>query len=167
MSIESLHFEPKLVVSTLEDDSDYAAFLATGGADVRFLPELHGHNGPLGLASDAGDFAKWLKQEHSSVSAEFPASAPKVVLRSGDVWLPLVYLASDTSLQIFLNIAANYLYDKAKGALKSDQPRIHLSVVYQDKTLGKTKKFEFAGDAEALGRAIKRFDLNNFFDDAP
>jgi hypothetical protein len=62
-------------------------------------------------------------------------------------------------------MAASYLYDKAKGALKNEQPRLHMRAIYEDKQSGKTKKFEFSGDADALAKAIKKFDLNNFFDE--
>lgn len=155
------------MVATLEDDSEYQAFLAQKEQGLRFVPEPHSPDSSPSLASDAGDFAKWIRQHEPSIPISVPTDTPKLLLRSADVWLPLVYLAGDTSVQVFLNMAASYLYDKAKGALKGDQPRIHMRAVYQDKQAGKTKKFEFSGDAEALARAIKKFDPNNFFDDAP
>jgi hypothetical protein len=165
MPIEQLRFKPKLLVSTLEDDSEYQAFVSEGGQGLRFVPDARSPGDPATLTSDFGDFAKWVRQQSPSLRISVPADAPKLVLRSADVWLPLVYLASDTSLQLFLNMAASYLYDKAKGALKNDQARIHMSAIYHDKQAGKTKKFEFSGDADALAKAIKKFDLNNFFDD--
>lgn len=75
-------------------------------------------------------------------------------------------LAADTSVQLFLNMAASYLYDQAKGLLKNEKARINLSVIYQDEPAGITKKFEFSGDGEALSKVIKRFDLNKFLDES-
>ncbi len=167
MPIDHLQFKPTLVVAALEDDSEYQAFLSQEGRGLRFVPEPYSPHSPPSLASDFGDFTKWIRQHEPSISISVPADTPKLLLRNADVWLPLVYLASDTSVQVFLNMAANYLYDRAKGALKGDQPRVHIRAVYQDKQAGKTKKFEFSGDAAALARAIKKFDLNNFFDDTP
>lgn len=167
MPVDHLQFKPTLTVSTLEDDTDYQAFLSQEGQGLRFVPEPYGTDRPPSVASDFGDFAKWIRQQEPSIPVSVPTDAPKLLLRNADVWLPLVYLASDTSVQVFLNMAASYLYDKAKGSLKNDRPRVHMRAVYQDKQTGKTKKFEFSGDSEALTKAIKRFDLNNFFDDTP
>ena len=161
-----LEFKPKLAVTALDDDRDYQAFLSEAESGISFVPEVYQSTGAPSLAHDFGDFAKWVREKDPSIPVSIPANIPKLLRRNADVWLPLVYLASDTSVQVFLNMAANYLYDKAKGALKGDKPRIQLRVVYQDKTAGKTKRLEFSGDAEALGKAIGRFDVNNFFDDA-
>ena len=68
-------------------------------------------------------------------------------------------------MQVFLNMVASYLYDKSKGNLSSDRPIVHLAVMYQNKRDGVTKKFEFSGDSESLSKAVKRFDLDNFFDE--
>ncbi len=165
--MDHLEFKSKLAVSTLDDDHEYKAFLLAAAGGLGFVPEPYQSVSAPSLAHDFGDFAKWLRGKDPSVPISIPANVPKLVRRNADIWLPLVYLASDTSVQVFLNIAANYLYDKAKGLLKSDKARIQLCAVYQDKTTGKTKRLEFSGDAEALRKAIGRFDLNNFFDDAP
>lgn len=167
MTIDLLQFKPEFAVSTLEDDSDYQSFLTGDGQGLCFVPEPYGNNTQLSLASDSGDFAKWIRQHDPLIPISLPTNTPKVVLRNADVWLPLIYLASDTSVQVFLNMAASYLYDKAKGALKNENPRIHMRAIYQDKRGGKTKKFEFSGDAEALTKVIKKFDPNNFFDESP
>lgn len=166
MSVDHLKFTPSLTVSSLEDDAEYKTFLLDGQG-LRFVPEPYRPDTPPSLASDFGDFAKWIRQHNPALPISIPSATPKVILRSADVWLPLVYLAGDTSVQIFLNMAASYLYEKAKGSLKSEQPRVHMSAVYQDRQSGKTKKFEFSGDADALAKAIKKFDLNNFFDETP
>jgi len=148
------------------EDAAFDEFLGSTNSGVRLVAEPFGDS-TSSLKADAGDFAKWMRSERPELSVSLPESTPKIVLHGADVWLPLIYLAGDTSMQVFLNMAASYLYDKAKGALKSDKPRVHMSVMYQDKRLGRTKKFEFSGDQEALARAIKRFDLDNFFNDGP
>lgn len=131
------------------------------------MPEPHSADDPPSLSSDFGDFAKWVQLQDPSIPLSIPDNTPKLLLRNADIWLPLVYLASDTSVQVLLNMASSYLYDKAKGALRHEKPRVHMRAVYQDKQAGRTKKFEFSGDAEDLAKAIKKFDLNNFFDDTP
>lgn len=160
---EHFKFTPVLAVHSLEDEAFRKYFESTKNG-VCFVPESYG-DAATSLKADSGDFAKWLRSQRPELHIVVPESVPKIVLHGADVWLPLVYLAGDTSMQVFLNMAASYLYDKAKGALKTDQPRVHMAVVYQDKKQGKTKKFEFSGDQESLARAIKRFDLDNFFND--
>jgi hypothetical protein len=117
------------------------------------------------LKADGVDFAKWIKQTRPDFPITLPTSASKVALHSADVWLPLIYLAGDTSISVFLNMVSSYLYDKIKGKLLSDHPKVHMSVMYQNKRDGTTKRFEFSGDSDSLSKAVKRFDLNNYFDE--
>ncbi len=79
--------------------------------------------------------------------------------------MPLVFLASDITLPIYLNIVANYLYEKMKGALKGEKSRVHLSAMYKNTSDGITKKFEFEGDVDALQKAITKFNLNKYLED--
>jgi len=137
-------------------------FLAGNPSGIALMPQTMPHSGVSGLKADFGDFAKWIRENHPSVRVTVPVDAPRILLRGADIWLPLVYLATDASAQVFLNMVANYLYDRSKGLLKNDQPRIHFTVEYEDRTAGITKRLEFSGDAESLGKITKRFDPNNF-----
>lgn len=165
MPIDHLRSEPFFKVTSLEDDADYKAFLSRNGRGIQFVPEPTTDSEILTLHSDFGDFTKWARQHAPTIPISAPGNTPKLVLRNADLWLPLAFLG-DASVQVFLNLAASYLYERAKGALKNDQPRIHMRAIYSDGT-GTTKKFEFSGDGETLAKAIKRFDLNNFFDESP
>lgn len=164
---DPLKFKPALAVHPFEPDSACHAFADSTRAGLRFIAETQYGVSAASLKADFGDFAKWIRLQQPDLVIQIPEGTPKIALHGADVWLPLIQLAADTSMQIFLNMAASYLYDRAKGALKTDTPRVHMSVIYQDKKQGKTKKFEFSGDHEALTKAIKRFDLDNFFRDNP
>ena len=164
---DPLKFKPVLAVHPFEPDSECQAFVDSTRVGLRFIAEAQYGGSPASLKADFGDFAKWIRLHQSDLIIQIPKGTPKIALHGADVWLPLIQLATDTSMQIFLNMAASYLYDRAKGALKTDTPRVHMSVIYLDKKQGKTKKFEFSGDNEALAKAIKRFDLDNFFRDSP
>ncbi len=157
------HFEDKTAVSVSDvtDDIEYRRFAEESAKGIRLIPN---HTGSL--EADYGDFVKWLRAEQPTFSVDYPKDATKIILHGADTWLPLILLAGDTSMQVFLNMLASYLYDRAKGRLRTDKQRIHFSVMYQNKPEGVLKKFEFSGDADALTKAVKRFDLNNFFDDA-
>lgn len=153
-----------LSVHTVENDTAYLEYLKSTQSGIGLIPEPYGE-APLSLKSDGIDFAKWVKQTNPELSISLPTSSPKVSLHSSDVWLPLIYLAGETSMSIFLGMISSYLYDKAKGKLLSDKPKIHLSVMYQNKKDGVTKRFDFSGDSDSLSKATKRFDLDNFFDE--
>lgn len=164
---DHLSFKPVLAVLDFDPDAASIEFSRATKSGIRLIAEEQYGGSPTSLKADSGDFAKWIHQRNPSLEILIPQGVPKIALHAADVWLPLIQLAADTSMQIFLNMAASYLYDRSKGALKNDTPRIHMSVIYQDKAQGKMKKFEFSGDHEALAKAIKRFDLDNFFRDSP
>ncbi|MCX7070528.1 MAG: hypothetical protein NTW01_05975 [Gammaproteobacteria bacterium] len=164
---DSLKFKPVLAIHPFETDSDCRDFLDSTRTGLRFIAEAQYGGSPASLKADFGDFAKWIRLQKPDLIIQIPQGTPKIALHGADIWLPLIQLAADTSMQVFLNMVASYLYDRAKGALKTDVPRVHMSVIYQDKKQGTAKKFEFSGDNEALAKVIERFDLDNFFRDGP
>src|SRR5690348_1577776 len=113
--------EPKDTAEVVDvtDDAAYRQFAASKKG-LALIPEEYGEKKEVLLKSDGGDFTKWLRAAHPRVSVVVQGQAPKLVLRSGDYWLPLVFLASDIVLPVYLNIVASYLYEKMKGALKGD-----------------------------------------------
>jgi hypothetical protein len=159
--------EPKEIcqVATVEDDADFRSHLETNPSGLVMVAEPWGDWPEPVLRQDAGDFVKWLKINAPSIPVEVRKTEQRLFLQSGDYWLPLAFLASDVSVQIYLNMVASYLYDKLKGALKGEKARVHFSAVYEDKANKVVKRFDFEGDIEALQKAIKRFDLNKFLDD--
>lgn len=150
--------------SNVEDEAyflEHAGRLASGLAIVA-EPQTE-LNSRL-LKADAGDLAKWIRKEYPNINVHTDIQNPKLVLRSAEYWLPLVFLASDISLPIYLNIVASYLYEKMRGSLKGDTSRVHLNVEYTRQD-GSARRFSFTGDASALQKVIKRFDLNEFLDE--
>lgn len=156
--------ENKSSLSDLED-AEVPDTIPHDHDGIVVLPEPYREIEGLVVKADAGDFAKWVKSNAPEVGITYSEGYSKLTLRSGDYWLPLVFLASDVTLPVYLNIVSNYLYEKMRGALKGDKVRVHLSAIYEDKKKGKFKRFDFEGDAESLKSAIKRFDLNDFLDD--
>lgn len=62
-------------------------------------------------------------------------------------------------------LVASYLYERMKGELKGESTRVHFCAEFEDKHNGKIKRFTFDGDADALQKAIKRFNVNDFLDE--
>lgn len=156
--------------SSVSDVNNDQALLQLGvlpRSGIALLQEPIGHDGTLGMKPDAGDFLKWVRSQHPDIALAFPSKSPKAVLHSSDIWLPLIYLASDTSVQLFLNMLSSYLYDRAKGALRGEESRVHLSLIYEDKVSKKVKRFEYEGSSADVKKLMDKFDANNFFNDAP
>jgi hypothetical protein len=151
-------------IVALDENSDFQSFLQTGLSGLKFVPtKYRSYEGKL-LSPDAGDFSKWLKCNHSEVNLAIDRGDGTLVLRSSDFWMPLVFLASDIALPIYLNLVSNYIYDRMKGALRNEKARVHLEAVFHDDKEGVSKKFRYEGDVESLQKIIKKFDLNCFLD---
>lgn len=150
---------------SVEDATAYRAFSAKHPSGIEMIAEQYGEGQQVAVKSNAGQFAKWLRANNPELNVVLESKAPKIILRSGDIWLPLVFLASDIALPIYLNLVASYLYDLMRGALKGDSTRVHFCAEFEDKVSGRIKRFTFDGDADALKSAIKRFDVNEFLDE--
>jgi hypothetical protein len=149
----------------VESDAAFQGFLNATPKGIALVPEPYGETKTPVLRSDAGDFRKWLSASRPDVIVAPVPQADRLVLRSSEYWLPLAFLASDITLPIYLNLVSNYLYDRMKGSLAGEKPRINFSATYADKKSGITKRFNFSGDADSLKTVIKKFDLNEFMDD--
>ena len=151
-------------VLAVEDAAPYEAFLRSDPSGFLMVPERHGDSEALVLPFHAGDFEKWVRGHRSDVAVSSDRAEGRLIRRANDVWLPLVYLAEDIALPVFLGLVTSYLYDKMKGALRGDRTRVHLSVEYKDARAGVVKRFDFEGDAEALNETLKQFDVDRFLD---
>lgn len=143
------------------DDPDLEAYLQSGPAGINIVPETYGQLEGKVLKQDTGDFVKWLRVNQPALNVAMP-QANRLVLRSGDIWLPLVYLASDVTVPVYLNLVSSYLYDRLKGMLRSDKPVVHLRIRYRNGA--ESKEFHFVGDPETLRATIKKFDVNRYLD---
>jgi len=147
---------------SIDNDSGFLNFKENGKYGIEVVNEPYREIEEKVAQPDSGDFVKWLHINRPDITVSIQKSVKRLVLHSNDYWLPLVYLASDVTLQIYLNLVANYLYDKSKGLFKGETARVHMSAIYEDSESGITKRFNFEGDTVSLQKAIKKFDLNNF-----
>jgi len=152
------------LIQDFEPSERESAFLSAGRG-VRFVPDKsfrdfdgHVHQ------PEAYTLAKWLGRHEPALSVDIE-DAPVVELRSAEYWLPLAFLATDVALPFYLNVAANYVYDKARGALKHDRTEVHLEAVYQDRKTGKTKRFSYSGSVDGLRACVKKLDIGSVMKD--
>ena len=142
-------------------DIDTAEIGATG---ITILPEKSSYSQESTLKSHTGDFVKWLKINNPDLAVEYN-TAPTLNLCSNNIWLPLVFLASDVSTLMYLQLVSDYLSEKAMGLLKGDKLRVNFTVVTKDKVNGKYKKLKFEGDSDSFGKLTESFDLDKLAND--
>lgn len=151
-------------IVTVADGKEFREFLNSTPHGLTFVPEKYRELDGLVIKADVGAFSKWIKQNKPEINIEVRKADKKLELRSSDFWLPLVFLANDIALPVYLNLVANYAYDRMRGALRGEEARVHLEVIYEDKQKAIIKKFKFDGDVNGLQKAIKKFNLNKFMD---
>ena len=105
-------------IHPVNEDSDFRRYLDSSPSGFKIVSSEYLGCGERILYSATGDFEKWLKKNKPEINVEVEKADRKLVLQSGDYWLPLVFLAGDVTLPIYLNIVANYLYEKIKGRVK-------------------------------------------------
>ena len=96
------------------EDDEFNIFHQSPSSQIALIPEQYGNAEGKVMKSDAGNFAKWVEQKHPEYQIQMHKAESQLALKSSDIWLPLVFLAGDITLPIYLNIVANYIYDKAK-----------------------------------------------------
>ena len=117
--------------------------------------------------SETFDFVKWVKQKSTndfSISVATTKDKRVAEMKSDNILLPLVYLFSNVSIPIYLNMVANYLYDKLKGKLGTDKTTVNLEVRSEDKKKGKVKRFSYHGSYEGFQKIVKKMDINEFME---
>lgn len=161
----SLKAENFLDVTDAYSVEQFNQFLNETGTGLALAPEHYGRLGEMVMQSDAGRFAKWISSNIKGVNVTIRPSEKSIALHSNEIWLPLVFLASDTSLSVYLNIVSSFIYDQMKGALKGDKAKVHVNAIYQDEKSGVLKKFTYEGDSDGLYAVLKKINLNKVFDE--
>ncbi|HLP46397.1 MAG TPA: hypothetical protein VK469_10635 [Candidatus Kapabacteria bacterium] len=134
---------------------------------IVILPHENWHNSRCIFMPETFIFFKWIKHKEGikeNISILDVKEKKIVDLRAATIWFPLVYLFSDVSIPIYLNMVANYLYDKFKGALGSDKCEIKLELLIENKCDKKTKKFSYEGSYHGFKEIVKRIDFDKMME---
>jgi hypothetical protein len=144
--------------SMIQDDFDTAM---TG---ITFIADECGNQNNKAYDSDCLDFIKVLRRDRPDIEV-ITEEANVHVRHSSDIWLPLALLAQDVSLQAFLGLVVNYVYDRIKGALIGEKSSIECSAIFRDGKHETIKKFKFSGTPGELETVLDKLKENEFFDD--
>jgi hypothetical protein len=158
-------FEPKDThkIEAISDKHEFMSFIEKNPKGILCVPEnvtkQSSHNVVM---PQTYDFAKWVIKNKKDIAIDVSQSEGVKSLHSNDFWMPIVFLASDVSVQVFLGLVSSYIYDRIKGALKHDKATVHVEAYYKETTEGVAKKFSYEGSIEGFEKVAKNFNLNKF-----
>ncbi|MFY9077769.1 hypothetical protein [Aliarcobacter butzleri] len=146
------------IIEIIEPTNEFNEFILSSG--IKVIPQAYNNIQEKIFFRDTGFFMKWIKN-NKNINIEYDSNVKKVALNNNDFWFSLVYLAADISLQIYLGLVVNYVYDKLKGSLKGDKDSttVHLEAQFKDGE--KVKSFKYDGPLEG----IEKFDPNKFLEE--
>ena len=150
-------------IEAINDKHEFLSFIRKNPKGILCVPEnvtkQSSHNVVM---PQTYDFAKWIRKNKKDITINVARSKGAKSLHSNDFWMPIVFLASDVSVQVFLGLVSNYIYDRIKGALKHDKATVHVKAYYKETAEGVAKEFSYEGSVEGLEEVAKNFDLNKF-----
>ncbi len=151
-------------IETINNLQEYNPFLMSNQKGILCIPAASLDSSRQHVVlPETYNFAKWIRKNRKDINIDVLPSKGVQHLRSSDFWMPIVLLASDVSLQVYLGLVTSYLYDVIRGALKHDKATVHVEAIYKD-SKGTIKKFSYSGSVEGLGKTIKKIDINKFME---
>ena len=151
-------------VSEVTDHQQLQEFLARGDKGILCIAVHDDESQSLTSMPETYRFAKWVRQNAKDVDIDVAPHEGTKILHSADFWMPLVILGGDISIQMFVSLVANYVYDMAKGALPHESKSVYFEALYEEEDTKKTKKFSYSGSIAGLNEIVEKFDLNDFMD---
>ena len=88
------------IIEITEPTNEFNTFI-TSCSGIKVIPEPYSDIKEKTLFRDTGSLMKWIKN-NKNINIEYDSNVKKISLNNNDLWFSLVYLASDTSLQIYL-----------------------------------------------------------------
>lgn len=146
-----------------EPSEDFKKFYSESNG-IKIVPEFYNGTKEKILQRDSGTFAKWVHKHHAEINIDYNPNFKKISLHNNEYWLPLVFLASDTSVQIYMGLIINFMYDKLKGSLTGEKKEAKVNFSFECKEGDDYKRFNYSGDLEGL-KKFKKIDLNKILKD--
>ena len=152
-------------IEVIEDNPELTSLIRINTKHILCVPEsVTRQSGCKVIMPQTYDFAKWIRKNKADITIDVAEPEGIKSLHSYDFWMPVVILASDMSVQVFLNLVSSYIYDRIKGALKHDKADVHVQAYYEETPHGVIKRFSYNGSIKGFEKVAKRFNMNNFLD---
>ena len=152
-------------VEVMEDNPELISLMQINTNGILCVPENVTRQSQYNVVMpQTYDFAKWIRKNREDFIIDVAKSEGIKSLHSHDFWMPIVILASDISVQVFLGLVSSYIYDRIKGALKHDKADVHVQAYYKETPDGVVKRFSYNGSVEGFEKVAKKFNVNRFLD---
>ena len=127
-------------------------------SDIVAVPIKRSNNNYY-FAQETIDFIKYCRQHDSEHAYDVLADDVEVLsLHSFDIWMPVLYIASNYLLPVALGLVSNYIWDKLKGREK-EPANVDVTFIVEEN--GTKKTIHYSGDAKTFQEKFEKIDINN------
>lgn len=154
-------YKKHVEIKTIEPTNNCIDFIEKSSG-IFLASEDHFRKAHTVLKPETYPLAKWLSKNNPGLKVEIEKCGNTIDLKSEEIWIPLVFLANNVSLPLFLSATYDYLKWRIRGALSKEIPTVHMQVILKHKD--NYKEFRYNGPVEGLDK-IKKFDINKFMND--
>lgn len=111
------------------------------------------------FAQESISFIKFCRQNNTENSIDLLADSNIQIrsLHSFDIWMPVIWIATNVLLPIAINLVSEYINDKLKGREKEDAK---VDVTFIVKREDEEKTIHYSGDAKTFKESFEKIDLN-------
>ena len=116
------------------------------------------------FAQETVDFLKYCRIESPEHTFDILSDETSQIrsLHSFDIWMPIIWVASNVLLPLALGLINNYIGEKMKG--REEEPaKVDVTLLVKNGT--KEKSLHYSGDAKAFKEAFEQIDLNKMWSD--
>jgi hypothetical protein len=126
--------------------------------DILAVPTKYQDN-EFYFAQETIDFLKFCRQNNPQYNIDVLADTDIRIrsLHSFDLWLPVIFIATNVILPIAVNLVSDYIKEKMKGREKED---VKVDVTFIVKRESEEKSLHFSGDAKTFKETFEKIDLN-------
>lgn len=110
------------------------------------------------FAKETIDFLKYCKQQQSDYPCDVLAEGDIQIrsLHSFDIWLPVIYIASNFLVPVVVNLVSDYIFNKMKGR-ENESAKVDFTMLLKD---GKKEKIiHYSGDAKTFKESFEKIDI--------
>lgn len=127
-------------------------------SDILIMP--YKYNEDFYFADEAVSFYKYCKSKNLEENIDILADENIKVrsLHSFDIWMPLIFVATNILLPIAVNIVSDYIIQKRKG--REEEP-CDVDITFKVKHGDDFKELHYKGSAEAFKENFEKIDINN------
>jgi hypothetical protein len=127
-------------------------------ADIIAVPSLYADN-EYYFAQETIDFIKFCRSIGSENNIDILADGDIKVrsLHSFDIWLPIIFIASNVFIPLIVNLISSYLWERMKGR-EHEEAKVNVTIIV--KHGDEQKELHYDGDVKIFKETFKKIDIN-------